>query len=565
MKTVLKILINKGIKLNPKKCHFVKTEIRYLGRLLSNNGYRPDPENTVALEACKVPPKTVGNLRTLLGFLGYYRNFVKNFSRKMKPVYDLLKTEGNGKGKKGQLESRKKIIWLPEYQKIVEDLVEHLRSPEVIAYPDFSCPFIVHCDASETGLGSVLYQRQNGKLRVISFASRTLSPAERNYHLHSSKLEFLALKWAVTEKFSDYLHHGPPFEVFTDNNPLTYVLTSAKLNASGLRWVAQLADYKFSINYRAGKTHVDADYLSRHTIKDFEKTIEGCKQTLNVDDINIVLNNAFNSDNIPMPVDVNSLSISDGNPVTKIKFEELINEQISDPMVGPVYTALRFNETVTNENLQNLNRGSQLLFRQKKKLKLENGVLYRKTAVAKQIVLPEVYRPLVYTELHEKLGHLGSEKVVELARKRFYWPYMKKDIEFFVKKKCQCIVSKKPNKPERAGLIPMYVTSPFDLVSIDFLKLDVCRGGYKYALIVVDRFTRYVQIFPMKTNKGRAAADQIYNKYVLQYGFPRRLHHDQGKEFENQLFTRLNELAGITSSRTYYSVPPNGRWTARKN
>ena len=152
-------------------------------------------------------------------------------------------------------------------------MVEDLQAPSVIAFPDFEKPFLVHCDASQSGLGAVLYQKQDEKIRIISFASRTLSPAEKNYHLHSGKLEFLALKWAITEKFSDYLHYGPPFEVFTDNNPLTYVLTSAKLNASGLRWVSQLANYQFTIKYRSGKSHIDADYLSRNPISDFEECL----------------------------------------------------------------------------------------------------------------------------------------------------------------------------------------------------------------------------------------------------------------------------------------------------
>ena len=91
----------------------------------------------------------------------------------------------------------------------------------MIAFPDFSIPFTIHCDASQNGLGAVLYQEQEGATRVISIASRTLKAAERNYYLQSGKLEFLALKWAITDKFSDYLIHGPPFEVATDNNPLT--------------------------------------------------------------------------------------------------------------------------------------------------------------------------------------------------------------------------------------------------------------------------------------------------------------------------------------------------------
>ena len=154
---VLTCLHSKGIKLNGKKCNFFKTEVRYLGRLISQHGYRPDPDNSVALNACKTPPKTVGNLRSLLGFLGYYRNFVKDFSRKLKPVYELLKTEENGKGtKKGFLDSKKPVKWLSEHQIIVNEIVQYLQSPEVIAYPDFSLPFLGHCDASQTGLGSVL-------------------------------------------------------------------------------------------------------------------------------------------------------------------------------------------------------------------------------------------------------------------------------------------------------------------------------------------------------------------------------------------------------------------------
>ena len=80
---------------------------------------------------------------------------------------------------------------------------------------------------------AVLCQKQHGKMRVIGYGSRSLSKAERNYHLHSVKLEFSARKWAVCEQFRDYLYHAPHFVVYTDNNPLTYALSTAKLNATG--------------------------------------------------------------------------------------------------------------------------------------------------------------------------------------------------------------------------------------------------------------------------------------------------------------------------------------------
>ncbi len=115
----------------------------------------------------------------------------------------------------------------------------------MLAYPNFDSPFVLHTDASDQGLGAILYQYQDGKLRVIGYGSRTLTAAERNYHLHSGKLEFLALKWAVCEKFRDYLFYAPHFTIYTDNNPLTYVMTTAKLNAVGHRWVGELSDFRF--------------------------------------------------------------------------------------------------------------------------------------------------------------------------------------------------------------------------------------------------------------------------------------------------------------------------------
>ena len=110
-----------------------------------------------------------------------------------------------------------------------------------MAYANYQKPFKLHTDASENSLGAVLYQKQDDDAEhVIAYASRTLSKSKRNYDTH--KPEFLALKWLITERFHEYLYDGP-FEVYTDNNPLTYILTTAKLDATGQRWVASLANF----------------------------------------------------------------------------------------------------------------------------------------------------------------------------------------------------------------------------------------------------------------------------------------------------------------------------------
>ena len=135
-----------------------------------------------------------------------------------------------------------------------------MTSPPVLAFPDYTRSFTLHIGASNKGLGAVLYQQHEGKEMVIAYASRGQKNSEKNYPAH--KLEFLSLKWAVTDRFYDLLY-GNKFEVITDNNPLTYVLSSAKLDATGHRWLASLAAFDFTIKYRPGKNNSDADALSR--------------------------------------------------------------------------------------------------------------------------------------------------------------------------------------------------------------------------------------------------------------------------------------------------------------
>ena len=267
VRKILKRLQEYGIKLKPKKCQLFKPRARYLGRIASADGYTMDSADVAAVAALKeTKPRAVGELHKLLGFISYYCQYIRDFSRLAKALYDLLSVKecsdqpSRAKGQKehpkwklptskGQSSSNHKIPWKERHQERVNFIIELLMQPGVMSYPDFERTFVLHTDASSEGLGAVLYQEQGGKLRVVGYGSRTLTPAERNYHLHSGKLEFLDLKWAITDKFRDYLFYAPSFTVFTDNNPLTYVMSSAKLNATVHRWVAELADYNFTIKY----------------------------------------------------------------------------------------------------------------------------------------------------------------------------------------------------------------------------------------------------------------------------------------------------------------------------
>ncbi|MGH0190246.1 UNVERIFIED_CONTAM: hypothetical protein FKN15_043544 [Acipenser sinensis] len=148
------------------------------------------------------------------------------------------------------------------------------------------------------------------------------------------------------------------------------------------------------------------------------------------------------------------------------------------------------------------------------------------------------------------MGHLGVERTLNLIRDRFYWPKMQRDVEHFVTEVCECVKKKKPNRPTRAPLSNIKTTHPFELVSVDFLHLETCKGGYEYILVVMDHYTRFAQAYATTNKSAKTVANKLFNEFALKFGFPQRIHHDMGREFENQLLCRLKEYCGIKGSHT---------------
>jgi len=527
-------------------------------------------------------PRTVGEVRRLMGLLDVYRRHIKNFAQIAKPIYDLLSldlrkkgnvtsTKHSLRGSSVQVPSSSPMQWEIQHQSALEVLIDHITSPPLLEYPDYNAPFIVHTDASQDGLGAVLYQEQNGSTRVIANASRTLTPSECNYHMHSGKLKFLALKWAVTEQFRDHLYYVPEFFVYTDNNPITYVLTSAKLNASGLRWVGELADFNFEIRYPPGMSNTDADSLSRIPA-DFKNCMGSCTervvpeslqasicgiQTLSSGDSIWLM--ALNDDN----GELHQMNIPSQIGCHQVKVVDIVRAQQEDPHIGHVLQVVKTSHKPTVGQKQKQPLLVRKLLNKWHKLHVDNksGILYRN----QKIVLPQKFRRTVYRELHKEMGHLSVERVLALARERFYWPHMRRDIDDFIHHTCRCLKQRRLNLSTREPLRPIVTTAPLQMLSIDFVHLEPNLGAYEYILVVADHFTKYAQAYPTKNKTTVTAADKIFNDFISRFGFPEKLHHDMGGEFENRLFKQLEELSGVMHSRTTPYHPQGNGLVERKN
>ena len=244
LKLVLERLRRAGLKLKPSKCSLFQDKAVYLGHVVTRDGIHTDPEKVNAVSKWPVP--TSGrDVQQFLGLVGYYRNYIQNFATIAKPLYQLT-------------ERGREFDWSKECSISFQELRSRLVAAPILAFPDFSKTFLLDTDACETGIGAVLSQEHDGLERVVAYASRTLSKAERKYCV--TRKELLAVV-TFMRHFRPYLlgHH---FILRTDHSSLQWIYSMKEPEGQLARWLEQIQEFDVEVVHRRGKCHQNADALS---------------------------------------------------------------------------------------------------------------------------------------------------------------------------------------------------------------------------------------------------------------------------------------------------------------
>ena len=381
------------------------------------------------------PPDTYTKVKSFVGLGGHYRCFIKGFAKIAAPLYDL--TSGDNKDRKSE-----HVDLSPEAREAFNRLKAACLQAPILSFPDFNKPFLLETDASGRGLGAVLSQKQaDGRYHPITYASRVMNETEQRYH--SNKQEFLALKWAVTEQFHEYLSpygkNRNEFVVRTDNNPLTYIFSSANLDAAGQRWVARLASYNFSLEYQKGKDNTVADFLSRMNERLPEEEVQEYLNQIPYPGVKAVLDNAITpieehaEQGVRLTPDCQEEAV-EARParLATTNVTDWKQEQKEDPVLYQVAKHLRAPCKTFKAALHKVldKKATATYVKVKEQLLIKNGLLYWKAwqgqadEIVFQFVVPQRHRGTALDDCHQKAAHQGQRRSTTLMQECFWWPGM---------------------------------------------------------------------------------------------------------------------------------------------
>ena len=515
-----------GLMLQPEKCSMFQKRVEYLGHEITEHGLQPLPDY-VKLVTEWPEPATISELRTFLGKVSYYRKFIPEYAHKAAPLYHLLsndaKEQGASDGTNVQLDE--------ECRTSFHVLRQALTTAPILAYPDFwsDKPFILDTDWSKDpgAIGAVLSQEQDGEERVICYGARKLTNTEKNYP--SNKGEILAVIHFM--KIWAYYLKPRPFTLRTDHQAIKWIRTMEEPAGMIQRWLDILSNFQFTVQFRAGTKHGNADALSR-------------------------IHHAREPNEIEKKESEEEALHALTYPAAR-NIEELVLHQDHDPILHMVRRWVTARQKPDLTALRHEAHELRLYAALYEVLYIDGqGVLRRKPKEGEyrshsRICLPADLQRDRILQCHEEGGHMGVLVTQDRVAQRYYFPGLHKTVEMAIAGCNACQRKRTRGHDQRHTLISTQDGNPFQRLSLDFVgPFRPSNNGNKYILTVKDCFTRWVEAFPTKTTSAADVANILQKEIFCRYGFPEQIHTDQGTGFLADHLAELYQLLNIRRTHT---------------
>jgi hypothetical protein len=556
LEKIFKVHRKAGLKLQPEKCHLFASQVEYLGHLVSAEGVSTVPAYVERVQEWQVP-KTVTDFRSFLGVVGYYRRFIKGFSALAAPLIDAMTTflnKDDDAGYESDDEAEQGVIpTTPAIKNAFEKLKQKLLTAPILAYPRFydPAPFILDTDYSQgcNAIGGVLSQVQDGKERVIAYGGKKLSKAQRKYD--PFKGELAALLYFV-KHWKYYLQYRP-FLLRVDHAPLTSLKTMEPKDRHTLRMLSVLADFDFKIVYRKGKSHGNADGMSRAPhLRDAEDADEDVATD--------------EEDQKLLSQIVAELSEDDHQEASQMYSKDvMVVLQDHDPVLKVVKDAVEKKEKpdyIGGVELPPGIRHYLVLFDQ---LFISRDGLLRyqppSSGEPKKplVCLPSETWDKIINEVHSTGGHCGINNTVERLTRSFYFPRMKAEVEEVLKECLSCRQKGQRLKDQRHTLVSVQEGYPFQKICVDYVgPLHEVRGK-SFIFTCRDSFTRWTEAVAVPTATAANAVNFLVNEVIKRFGVPEIIHSDCGSHFTARMLRYTARTLGIKATTTPAYNPKSNR------
>ncbi|CAM1318541.1 Uncharacterised protein g6958 [Pycnogonum litorale] len=487
----LKRIKSSGIKLNKQKCEFRKSTVKFLGHKLNKLGVHVDPERIAAIQGL-LAPRTVSELRSLLGMINHLCRFLPAIQPIMKPLNDLLKNDAVWQ-------------WETAQQQALDKAKQLIQEAPVLSFFDSTAETVVATDASTYGIGGCLMQKKNDKLYPVAFCSRMLSKTEQGYA--QIEKENLAAVWTC-EKFHMYLYGLPKFILKIDHKPLVPLINNKSLVDAPIRcqrMLMRLRLYNPSAVFIPGKQHTIADYLSRNPTA--SKTDE-ISEALQVDVLEYVS------------------EIIHSFPATDQRLEEMKKKQAENEEIR---TVIDF----TKNGWPSKGNESNEFFVDHNKLSVVNNLLL----YGNRIVIPSTMRRDILRKLHDG-GHFGLNKCRQRASTSAWWPGFNDDLKKYIEA-CQFCQTNAPRQ-RKEPLLP----TPLPENPWSHIAADICQVGRNHYLVTVDLYSRYIEIQQLRTLTTSAVIERLKTTFA-HHGIPDLFTSDGGPQFASKYFSDFAQEYGF--------------------